>query len=240
MLENKTIVVFGGSGRLGSDLVPLLKNAGANVICPSHSEVDVAVSRGVWEVISQNRPDIVLNLAAYTDVAGAETHTGKWEAVRVNMQGSQLVCQTAHEFGSKVVYISTDYVYPGTKGPYRIEDADPQNNYGLTKFLGESYCDKKSDLIIRTSLKSRDTWSENTFTKVFHPVLTNADWVDVIAKKIAEAIVKEKVGIINLGTEPKTLLSLAMSQYPEVEAVSPDDVDLPYIYPKDCSMVLDE
>ena len=238
-LQDKVVLVFGSSGLLGSNLIPLLKAAGAHVICPSHSEADIA-DKKVWQVIGWHMPDIIVNLAAYTDVAGAETPQGRDDAVRTNIYGSRMVCEAAQFFDAKVVYISSDYVYPGHKGPYAVEEADPCCSYGITKYVGEWFCREDTDLVIRTSLKARNTWGPNGHKKVFHPVTTNADWVDVIAEKIVAVVGDERVGVINLGTEPKTLLSMAKSEYPEVEVLDVDEVDLPYRYPKDCSMMLDE
>ena len=69
-------------------------------------------------------------------------------AVRTNIMGSKFVCEAAHYHGSKVVYISSDYVYPGESGHYEIEDVNPIGSYGMTKYIGEWFCDPK----IRTSL----------------------------------------------------------------------------------------
>ena len=236
-LRGKKILVFGGGGRLGSDLIPLLKAGGASIIAPSSKSVDIA-SRGVWECVAWESPDIVINLAAYTDVAGAESPEGRDKAVRTNILGSKYVCDAAHYFKCKVVYISTDYVYPGLDGKYCIEDASPCCSYATTKYVGEWFC-KPDDLVIRTSMKARGTWGKSALKGVFHPVWTNADWVDVIAEKIVEVIADERVGIINLGTEKKLLKELAVQEYPDVEVIDVDDVDLPYKYPRDCSMILD-
>ena len=89
-------------------------------------------------------------------------------------------------------------------------------------------------------MKARGTWGKRALKGVFHPVWTNADWVDVIAEKIVEVIADERVGIINLGTEKKLLKELAVQEYPDVEVIDVDDVDLPYKYPRDCSMILDD
>jgi len=237
-LRDKVILVLGGSGRLGTDLLPLLRAAGARIIAPTRDEADVA-DKKLWQVVSWHNPDIILNLAAYTDVGGAETDEGKKQAVRTNIFGSKTVCDVAKYFDCKVVYISSDYVYPGVAGSYAVEEAHPSSSYGVTKYVGEWFCDLKKDLVIRTSFKIRGTWGPNALKKVFHPVTTNADWVDIIAEKIVEVIGDERVGILNIGTEPKTLLDMAKAEYPEVESVDPDECELPYTYPRDCSMMLD-
>lgn len=238
-LKDKQILVFGGGGRLGKDLVPLLKAAGAHVIAPTSEEVDIATTK-IWQCVMWHNPDIVINLAAYTDVPKAETMEGKDKCVRTNIMGSKFVCESAHYHGAKVVYISTDYVYPGTEGNYSVSDVSPLGSYGMTKFIGEWFCDPEKDLIIRTSMKARGTWGENAYTKVIDPVWTNADWIDVIAEKIVEVVADERTGVINLGTERKLLADLAREEYPWVELVDPIDLKTPYQYPTDCSMVLDE
>jgi dTDP-4-dehydrorhamnose reductase len=238
-LKGKKVLVFGGGGRLGKDLVPLLKAAGANVIAPTSEEIDIATTK-IWQCVMWHGPDIVVNLAAYTDVPKAETLEGKDKCVRTNIIGNKFVCESAHYHGAKVVYISSDYVYPGTTGDYTTEDVSPLGCYGITKYVGEWFCNPDTDLVIRTSMKARGTWGKNAYTKVLDPVWTNADWVDIIAEKIVEVIADERTGTINLGTEKKLLSDLARAEYPEVELMKPTDLDVPYKYPTDCSMVLDE
>ena len=64
---------------------------------------------------------------------------------------------------------------------------------------------------------------------------TNCDWVDVIAKKIVEAICEERTGIANIGTERKTLRDLAREEYPDVKTIPVEEADemVGYIYPRD-------
>ena len=69
---------------------------------------------------------------------------------------------------------------------------------------------------------------------------TNADWIDIIAERIIEAICRNLTGIVNIGTERKTLLDLAVQEYPEVKTIRVEeaDVKLGYIYPRDTCMEL--
>ena len=238
-LKGKRVLVFGGGGRLGKDLIPLLKATGARVTHPSHEEVDIATTK-VWQCVMWHNPDIVINLAAYTDMPKTETPEGKDACVRTNIIGNKFVCEASHYQEAKVVYISSDYVYPCTSGGYSVSDVSPLGSYGMTKHIGEWFCELDKDLVIRTSMKARGTWGENAYTKVFDPVWTNGDWIDIIAEKIVEVVTNNRIGIINLGTERKLLSTLAKEEFPEVELVDPSTVETAYPYPSDCSMVLDE
>ena len=69
-------------------------------------------------------------------------------------------------------------------------------------------------------MKARGTWGQECILrKVFHPVWTSGDWIDIIAEKIVEVIADERVGVMNLGTERKLLSDMAKAEYPEVEIV---------------------
>ena len=71
--------------------------------------------------------------------------------------------------------------------------------------------------------------------KVFKDIYTSKDWVDVIAPKVVKSL--KRKGVIQIGTDRKTLESLAVEDYPEVEIIDSSEVKLGYEYPKDCSFI---
>tara|TARA_R110000824_G_scaffold35013_1_gene110400 strand:- start:243 stop:929 length:687 start_codon:yes stop_codon:yes gene_type:complete len=224
-LKGKHILISGGHGRLGRELVPLLKQEGAVVMAPSRQEWDVNLRP--CGLAMPSIPDIIIHAAAYTDVAAAEIE--KDECQYINIEGTMRVSKLAHEVKAKMVYISSDYV-----------NAHPMGFYAFTKKAGEAFVSKKKSLIVRTSFKPRGMWGEDKLKGVFHPVYTNADWVDVIAERIIEAICRNLTGIVNIGTERKTLLDLAVQEYPGVKTIRVEEADekLGYIYPRDTCMEL--
>lgn len=237
-LHGKKIIVFGAAGRLGKELVPMLVKAGATVYAPPRKDVDITFD--VWYYIFEKKADIVVNLVAFTNVSKAQKDEYRAECAKLNIIGNRCVCVASHSLAAKVVYISTDYVYPGTDGEYSVGMECPSTNYGMTKLIGEWFCDPTRDLIIRTSFKSRGTWGENAFTKVFHPVYTNADWADIIAGKIVLAMESGLTGVHNIGTAPKTLLDLARQDYPDVEIVDVERASVGYKYPSNCTMAIED
>tara|TARA_R110000796_G_scaffold4472_5_gene17372 strand:+ start:2493 stop:3179 length:687 start_codon:yes stop_codon:yes gene_type:complete len=224
-LKGKNILVSGGNGRLGRELIPLLKREGAVVMAPARAEWDVALYP--CGLAMPSKPDIIIHAAAYTDVAKAENE--KHDCQYLNVEATRRVSKLAYELKAKMVYVSSDYV-----------DVEPMGFYAFTKKAGEAFISKRTGLIIRTSFKPRDTWGKDKLRGVFHPVYTNADWTDVIALKIVDAICEDKKGIVRIGTERKTLKELALQEYPDVIEIPVEvaDTKLGYIYPRDTTLVL--
>ena len=123
---------------LGTDVVRAASYWNHDVAAFTHAELDVGDSRAVWRAFARERPDVVVNCAAYTDVDAAEDDLEG--ASRVNVDGARLVALGAAEVGASVVYPSTDYVFDGTKAePYIESDATrPLSVYGQTKATGEA------------------------------------------------------------------------------------------------------
>jgi dTDP-4-dehydrorhamnose reductase len=224
-LEGKHILISGGNGRLGRELIPLLKQEGAHVMAPARQEWDCTLYP--CGLAMPSIPDIIIHAAAYTDVKKAEED--KDECEFLNIEGTRRVAALAERLKAKMVYISSDYV-----------SVEPMCFYAFTKLAGEAFINKRKGLIVRTSFKPRNHWGENALTGVFHPVHTNCDWVDVIAKKIVDAICEGRTGIANIGTKRKTLKELAQQEYPEVKIIPVEEADkmVGYIYPRDTCMKL--
>ncbi|HYE77486.1 MAG TPA: dTDP-4-dehydrorhamnose reductase, partial [bacterium] len=146
------ILITGANGQLGHDLTEILKKD-YNVMAVSRNEMDVQKPEEVIATFTLFEPNIVIHPAAYTKVDACEEDPEK--AFRVNAMGTQNLALACEEFGSLMVYISTDYVFDGTKGsPYREYDRpNPINVYGESKLMGEEYVKQLlvRHFIIRTS-----------------------------------------------------------------------------------------
>jgi dTDP-4-dehydrorhamnose reductase len=127
--------LFGASGLLGRDLMKQL-NAG-EVTAPSSKEADLRDHARTREVILNLRPDWVILSAAYTDVDGCESK--RELAFEVNCEGAVNVALAAREAGSRLLFLSTDYVFDGNKGsPYAVDDLrNPASVYGESKARAE-------------------------------------------------------------------------------------------------------
>jgi dTDP-4-dehydrorhamnose reductase len=129
------VTLFGASGLLGQDLVQELRAEQLTAL--SSKDADLRDRARVREVIRDSRPDWILLAAAYTDVDGCELNRDL--AFAVNCDGAVNVAEAAREAGSRLMFLSTDYVFDGSKGsPYQTTDArKPINVYGESKARAE-------------------------------------------------------------------------------------------------------
>jgi dTDP-4-dehydrorhamnose reductase len=130
------ILVFGGWGQLGSDL---LVAAGTNheIVRPRHSDVDITNAAAVEAMIRSVRPDSIVNAAAYHRLDQTELHPDR--AFAVNAVGARNVSRAGAASNTRCVYVSTDYVFDGENPSGYTEDAPvgPLNVYGASKAAGE-------------------------------------------------------------------------------------------------------
>lgn len=239
------IFLTGGSGVLGTELQRHL-----SCMAPSSKELDIT---SVWKVDKiaeelKGKIDVVIHSAAYTDVPKAEVEKDKVRLV--NLLGTEnIACSFAY---CRIVYISTDYVYDGISGNYKETDKDPPyeffsykqpevekqflNYYAYSKWRGEEFFDLDKDLIIRTSFKPNVPWA---YEKAFDDLYTSADYVDIIAPKIASLAKSNLTGIINVGTERKSIYELAKRRNPNVKPMSKNEITSVKL-PNDISMNLDK
>jgi len=120
------------------------------VVALTHAQLDITNSEAVRNAVLTLRPEVIVHLAAYTQVDRAE---GDREACYVvNAQAIETMSLVTHEVGAHLITISTDYVFDGTKGAGYVEDdeANPLNVYGASKRAGELLC-ASDDTIVRVS-----------------------------------------------------------------------------------------
>ena len=132
-------VVVGGKGMLGTDLVEALRSdeAARRVEIADLPEVDVTQEEPLCVWLTERRPDIVFNCAAYTDVDGCETEQDL--AFAVNAEAAGRLARLAASLNARFVHVSTDFVFDGSKSaPYEEDDAPaPLSVYGRSKLEGE-------------------------------------------------------------------------------------------------------
>ncbi len=147
------VLVTGAGGMLGRDVVLAAGNAGHDVVGFGHTELDVTDPAALGAKFELERPDVVINCAAWTDVDGAEESEG--EALSVNGGAAGNVAAAAAAVGASVVYVSSDYVFDGSKGaPYvETDQTAPLSAYGRTKLAGEeaTAAANKRHFVVRSS-----------------------------------------------------------------------------------------
>jgi dTDP-4-dehydrorhamnose reductase len=146
------ILVTGAGGMLGSDLVRRFSE-GHEVTGVTRHNFDILKEREIRAFLAGVSPDWVVHSAAYTNVDGCEKEPDK--AYRVNSDGARDVARACWSVGARMLYVSTDYVYDGTKGgPYvETDQPGPLNVYGKSKLKGEQEVLRvlPDALIVRTS-----------------------------------------------------------------------------------------
>lgn len=131
------ILVTGASGQLGYDVERELERRGIEHLGTSSRELDITDREAVERLMQSYRPDAVIHCAAYTKVDLAEDEPERCWAV--NADGTRNMAAACRKTGAKLLYISTDYVFPGA-GERSYETGDPTgpvNTYGRSKLAGE-------------------------------------------------------------------------------------------------------
>ncbi|MBT1071746.1 dTDP-4-dehydrorhamnose reductase [Pelotalea chapellei] len=142
------ILVVGANGMLGHDMMALLGDRARGV---DIADIDITSMESTERVLTTLRPSVVINCAACTNVDNCESDADT--AMQVNGEGVGYLAMATRSIGARLVQVSTDYVFDGSKGtPYHEDDAPrPLNIYGESKLAGEMNAAFNPDhLIVRT------------------------------------------------------------------------------------------
>ncbi|MCL0056435.1 dTDP-4-dehydrorhamnose reductase [Dehalococcoidia bacterium] len=241
------VLITGANGQLGTDLCRVLPYI--EVIPLAHADVEITDMNSVKAAFIRDRPDVVINTAAYVRVDDSETEQDK--AFSVNALGARNVAVVTQEIGAKLVHISTDYVFGGESEPratpYTEFDVPvPLNLYGKSKLAGENLvrhlCPRhfiirssglfgvagasgKGGNFVETMLRLAKEREELKVVndQVFSPTYTND-----LAKKITQLINTEYYGIFHITNKgacswyefSKEILNLAGIRTPVIPITS--------------------
>ena len=146
------IVILGANGQLGRELAEILQNK-VNLKLYKKKDLDITNFIEVEKMIKYEKPEILINAAAYTSVDNAENNINY--AYKVNSEAPQKIAEILETYKGYLIHYSTDYVYDGEKEiPYKeIDETNPLNIYGKSKLEGDKKIERSMTnfLIIRTS-----------------------------------------------------------------------------------------
>lgn len=203
------ILITGANGQLGSELKDVLSDKLYDLVFTDVDELDITDQKSVNEFVAKQKPNIIINCAAYTNVDKCETDAKN--ARLLNADAPKYLALAANNVNAKLIHISTDYVFSGNhyKPLCETDACNPNTVYGKTKLEGEKNVQSlaKQAVIIRTSwlyssygnnfVKTMLNLSEKTDTVkvVFDQIGTPTNAND-LASAIAE-IIKQKEKIVD-------------------------------------------
>ena len=227
LYKNK-IVVTGGSGRFASVLKKTKTKY--NLFFPTKKQLNILKPKTIKKYLKVKKPKYVIHLAGLSRPMKIHRKNIRI-SIDLNIIGTANIVKTCLENGIKLIYFSTSYVYPGTKGNYKETDPLlPQNNYSWSKLGGES-----SVHMYDNSLILRVCMTEKPFVhkKAFYDFKTNFIFHEDVAK-ILFKLIKYK-GIINLGGKSQTVYKFAKKYNPKIKRVYAKKI-LGHNYPLNQSM----
>ena len=210
------ILLIGKNGQLGWELHRALSTLG-ELTAVDYPEIDLEQPESVARLVRKNRPEVVINAAAYTAVDKAEAEPERAE--KINAAAPGLLAEEARRSNALFIHYSTDYVFDGKKGsPYiETDEPNPLNTYGRTKLEGERLVQQAggSYLILRTSwvyslrqggfVNKVLQWSrQQEILRMVTDQVANPTWCRALAEVTAQALAKgidfirERAGLYHL------------------------------------------
>ena len=212
-LYKKKIIVTGGSGRFGTELKKTKNNF--SMLYPSKKKLNILSLKSITNYLTRQKPKYLIHLAALSrPMEIHERSIGK--SIDLNIIGTANITKVCASLNIKLIYFSTCYLYPGTRGNYKESDSLlPNNNYAWSKLGGESSVHMyKNSLILRVCMTEKPFVHQ----KAFYDFKTNFMFHDEVTKILFKLI--NKKGIINLGGKTQTVYNFVKKFNPTIKGVS--------------------
>lgn len=225
-LIKKRILITGANGMLGQSLCRFYsKQKNIQLLAcsldenPHYEGIDykkfnLTKREDVKKVVLDFYPDYIINASAYTNVDKSETE--REEAWKVNVKGVEYLSETARILDARIIHISTDYIFDGTKGPYsENEKPKPLGYYARTKLASENVLKISGVLftILRTNVLYGSTYycksdfvnwlvnslKEGNEVRIVTDQINNPTFVEDLVQAINKVVEYKKTGIYNIG-----------------------------------------
>ena len=199
----KKIIFTGGSGKFGKVFKKFNLNK-KNIYYPSSSSFDVTNIKKMEKIIKRIRPKFIIHAAAIS--RPMELHEKKVaKSISTNIIGTSNIVNLCYKYKIKLIYFSTNYVYPSKKGNYKEDDPVlPINNYAWSKLGGECAVQMlKNSLILRICMTEKPFLYSYAYTNLKTNFMFHEDLAKVFFKLI------NKKGIINIGGPVQSVFRFA-------------------------------
>jgi|TARA_R110001592_G_scaffold178843_2_gene420110 dTDP-4-dehydrorhamnose reductase len=222
------IFITGGHGNLGKKLISSIP-PNYKIMAPTHKECNILDLKKLKQVIKKYNPDIIIHLAAFVDTFGCENNIES--ALDINVNGTINIVKSCLDVSCKLVYISSEYVFGGSKGNYTINDKpDPINVYGKTKAAAEYIVSTLPDYqIIRAPFISK------TYLNVFEDQYCSRYFLNEASKRIINNIFNNSKKLIHISSKRMSLYNTYLKEGIKANPIKMDK-DYLKLIPKDTSL----
>ena len=184
------------------------------VFFPKRSELNITSLKSIDKYLEKRKPDVFIHMAALSrpmDIHDKDII----KSINLNIIGTANVTKACAKKNIKLIYFSTQYVYPGIRGNYKETDhLLPVNNYGWSKLGGESAVQMyKNSLILRICMTEKPFIHKSAFADVKTNFIFHDEIVPILNK------ILNKKGIINLGGPIKTVYEFAKKNNPNIKKI---------------------
>jgi dTDP-4-dehydrorhamnose reductase len=210
---NKKIIITGGNGRFGSILKNIYRSN--RLFYPNKKELNILSTKSIEKYLNKVKPNILIHLAGLS--RPMKVHDNNiYKSIDLNIIGTSNIVKCCSKLKIKLIYFSTNYVYPGKKGPYKeTSPISPINSYAWSKLGGECAVHLyKNSLILRVCMTEKPFIHK----KAFNDLKTNFIFQEEVAKILFKVLCLK--GILNIGGKRQSPYKFGKVTNPNIKPIS--------------------
>ena len=220
----KNIIITGGTGRFGEHLKKV--KSSHRLFFPNKKDLNILKPKSIETYLKNKKADIVIHLAGLS--RPMDIHIKDIErSIDLNIIGTANVTKACSKNNIKLIYFSTNYVYPGTKGNYSETDPLlPVNNYAWSKLGGEASVKLyKNSLILRVCMTEKPFVHNKAFANVKTSFMYHDDVAQILFKLLSHR------GVLNIGGKTRYIYDFAKKDNKNIKKIylkKNDNIGMPF------------